>query len=495
MFNAGVVTVRLSDVNEAPVFSPGQPTMSILELVDSSGGNTLLGGVVATDEDVDDADALSYSIVEDYGENFPFVILSQSVAGGHQKGERAKRASLDEDENRILSRDESREMATDDYIHTMQPTQFVNPARFARPSLNCASLRSAQVTHLSLVKMDRISSVGYATILCSLFGNVTNLKPLVKIDFGSNKFSHGDVTTFASQIENSSMFPISQLVLDDCNLGIEGVSLIVQSLVERKPGTLKKLSLARNTHIGFFTSATSIHGFQTALSRLIKGSEPIMELNLSGDVGHKLGEGVVSIVEALKSNKTIIKLDVCGHKTGDKLAVCIGEVLKVNKTLAYIQFDKNSTSIEGFKSLLENMKGNKRVINIGPPVRDFTKTARLNKEENQPVLDAIEEVVARNAKETGRRGSLMSGINLEQIEAQRAQKKKEEGRGEEEEEETDEKEMENAVTQANMARQHRYSEAVKKSSVVDDDEDEDEDEEEEEDEDEDEDGGELASEP
>ena len=55
--------------------------------------------------------------------------------------------------------------------------------------------------------------------------------------------------------------------------------------------------------------------------------------------------------------------------------------------------------------------------------------------------------------------------------------------------------MENAVTQANMARQHRYSEAVKKSSVVDDDEDEDEDEEEEEDEDEDEDGGELASEP
>jgi len=149
MFNAGVVTVRLSDVNEAPVFSPGQPTMSILELVDSSGGNTLLGGVVATDEDVDDADALSYSIVEDYGENFPFVILSQSVAGGHQKGERAKRASLDEDENRILSRDESREMATDIMaatsstklthsilflIHSFCSCFIKNKPRFVRPS-------------------------------------------------------------------------------------------------------------------------------------------------------------------------------------------------------------------------------------------------------------------------------------------------------------------------------------------------------------------------
>ena len=328
--------------------------------------------------------------------------------------------------------------------------------------------RSECIELIVFVKMDRILPAHYKVMLESLFGNKNkNLKPRVKLNFSENKFSHQDVTTFSSQIETSSCFPISQLTLDDCNLGIEGVSLIAQSIVERKPGTLKKFSVARNTSVGFFTSATSIHGFQTAVSRLIKGSEPLMELKLSGDVSHKLGTSIVSIVEALKSNKTIVKLDVSHHKSGDKLALMLGDVLKVNKTLAYIDFDKNNISIEGFKSFLEGMKGNKRVIHIGPPVRDFARASRGGKkEENGDIIAAIEAVVSRNAAETGRRGSLMSGISLEQIERFReAEKNEGGGKGKEDFEIMKDGEMEEAVKKASMDRKTRYSEAIAKSSI------------------------------
>jgi len=83
---------------------------------------------------------------------------------------------------------------------------------------------------------------------------------------------------------------VSSLSLNDCGFGIEGMSLVAQSIVERKPGTLRSFYAARNMSPGFFTSAGTIHGAQTALSRLVKSSEPLVEMDLSGDSSNRFGE-------------------------------------------------------------------------------------------------------------------------------------------------------------------------------------------------------------
>ena len=71
---------------------------------------------------------------------------------------------------------------------------------------------------------------------------------------------------------------------------------------------------------GFFTSAGTIHAAQTAMCRLVKSSEPLVELDLSGDDSHKFGVHIVPVVEALKSNKTLRTVNFSNHKAGDKLA-------------------------------------------------------------------------------------------------------------------------------------------------------------------------------
>ena len=148
--------------------------------------------------------------------------------------------------------------------------------------------------------MSTLTSVCYSDILSSLFSNSTDLPNKVLVDLSRNKFSHADVASVSTHIEGSPRFPISRLIMDDCSLGVEGMHLIAQSLVERKPGTLKVFSAARNMSPGFFTSAGTIHAAQTAMCRLVKSSEPLVDLDLSGDDSHKFGAHIVPVVEALK---------------------------------------------------------------------------------------------------------------------------------------------------------------------------------------------------
>ena len=75
LFDKATITIKLTDVNEPPIFHPGQETFSINELVDNSGGNVDLGSFIrATDPDIDDENALMYTIDHTYGDDFPFVL-------------------------------------------------------------------------------------------------------------------------------------------------------------------------------------------------------------------------------------------------------------------------------------------------------------------------------------------------------------------------------------------------------------------------------------
>ena len=223
--------------------------------------------------------------------------------------------------------------------------------------------KTERLSTLNMISMTTLNSDCYAEILSALFSNASpNLIHDVELNLSRNKFTHADVATVSTQIESSPRFPISTLSLNDCSLGIDGMGLIAQSIVERKPGTLTRFYAARNMSPGFFTSAGTIHGAQTALSRLVKSSEPLKEIDLSGDHSNKFGEHIIPIVEALKGSKTLKHVDVSHHKAGNKLVFAIGEVLKVNNIIGEIWFDKNGTTLQGFQKLLEQLENNESVL-------------------------------------------------------------------------------------------------------------------------------------
>eukprot|EP00519_Triparma_laevis_P004341 CAMPEP_0182512376 /NCGR_PEP_ID=MMETSP1321-20130603/32070_1 /TAXON_ID=91990 /ORGANISM="Bolidomonas sp., Strain RCC1657" /LENGTH=1089 /DNA_ID=CAMNT_0024719187 /DNA_START=152 /DNA_END=3417 /DNA_ORIENTATION=+ len=261
--------------------------------------------------------------------------------------------------------------------------------------------KTEALSTLNLVKMTTLDPVCYADILSSLFSNNTPLPNDVTLNFSRNKFTHADVAAVSTHIEGSPRFPVSRLFLNNCSLGVEGMSIIVQSLVERKPGTLKDFSASCNMSPGFFTSAGTIHNAQTALTRLIKSSEPLVELDLSGDDSHRFGEYIIPVVEALKSNSSLRHVDFSKHKAGDKLALALAEVLAQNSTLNEVWFDKNSTTVEGFKVLASKLEENKSICSIGPPLKDMARAEKANKEELSAARDDLNKICERNVAEGG----------------------------------------------------------------------------------------------
>ncbi|GMH87821.1 hypothetical protein TL16_g10972 [Triparma laevis f. inornata] len=261
--------------------------------------------------------------------------------------------------------------------------------------------KTEALSNLNLVKMATLDSVCYADILSSLFSNTTSLPNDVTLNFSRNKFTHADVAAVSTHIEGSPRFPISRLYLNHCSLGVEGMSIIAQALVERKPGTLKDFSASANMSPGFFTSAGTIHNAQTAISRLIKSSEPLVELDLSGDDSHRFGEYIVPIVEALKSNSSLRHVDFSNHKAGDKLTLALAEVLTKNDTLNEVWFDKNSTTVEGFKALAKKLEENKSICSLGPPLKDMARTEKANKGELSTARDTMNKICEKNVAEGG----------------------------------------------------------------------------------------------
>eukprot|EP00518_Triparma_eleuthera_P015945 CAMPEP_0197571044 /NCGR_PEP_ID=MMETSP1320-20131121/41752_1 /TAXON_ID=91990 /ORGANISM="Bolidomonas sp., Strain RCC2347" /LENGTH=1853 /DNA_ID=CAMNT_0043133525 /DNA_START=185 /DNA_END=5743 /DNA_ORIENTATION=- len=270
--------------------------------------------------------------------------------------------------------------------------------------------KSEVIDTLSLVNMSTLTSVCYSDILSSLFSNSTDLPNNLLLDLSRNKFTHADVASVSTHIEGSPRFPISRLIMDDCSLGVEGMHLIAQSLVERKPGTLKVFSAARNMSPGFFTSAGTIHAAQTAMCRLVKSSEPLVDLDLSGDDSHKFGAHIVPVVEALKSNKTLKVVNFSNHKAGDKLAEALGEVLAVNCTLNEVWFDKNSTTVEGFNTLMSKIEDNKSLVSLGPPLRDFARAEKTAKEELSKVREGLDAIFSKNIAAGAGIDSELTGI-------------------------------------------------------------------------------------
>ena len=100
----------------------------------------------------------------------------------------------------------------------------------------------------------------------------------------------------------------------------------------------------------------------TSIAEAIKVNKTLTDLSLAfSDI---CDVGATSIAEAIKINTTLTDLDLSGNIISDAGATSIAEAIKVNKTLANFNLSKNSICDASATSIAEAIKVNKTLTNL-----------------------------------------------------------------------------------------------------------------------------------
>lgn len=75
--------------------------------------------------------------------------------------------------------------------------------------------------------------------------------------------------------------------------------------------------------------------------------------------------------KALGLSKTLLELDVTGHRMGDIGTVALGTALRQNRSITTLSYDQNNTTLEGFKAIRGSLYGNKKLVNVSAPDVDL----------------------------------------------------------------------------------------------------------------------------
>jgi hypothetical protein len=141
------------------------------------------------------------------------------------------------------------------------------------------------------------------------------------------------------------------------------------------------LSLRRALFDGTWKTETPKEKILAALATediyIIKAAlAKVKELNLS--YSQLTPKQVQFLAEALRTNTTLIQLDLTGNKVGDGGATFIGEALKINSTLIYLNLLNNGIGATGATALGKGIKINstlKQLNLCGNEIRDNGATA------------------------------------------------------------------------------------------------------------------------
>jgi hypothetical protein len=118
---------------------------------------------------------------------------------------------------------------------------------------------------------------------------------------------------------------IGSLLINDCNLGDEGVSAICDCA--RSMETLKILALSRNVSDGMFSSATAAG---EALGELVEHHPALEVLEMEGSSSMGIGkEGALPLLEALINNRALIKLNLSKNRLDDDCFAALAMAIEV----------------------------------------------------------------------------------------------------------------------------------------------------------------------
>lgn len=150
-------------------------------------------------------------------------------------------------------------------------------------------------------------------------------------------------------------FPISGLILNNNNFGRKGLGELAVML---KGTALRVLAMDCIIKPGTRLTKGRMAGGVDAGQYLadLCSMKALRELSLVGSETHALRDALHPLL-ALLPRCSLVHLNVSYNKLGDKGIKLISEALKVNRTLTYLNCDRNRISLEGLQQLCDGIIG------------------------------------------------------------------------------------------------------------------------------------------
>ncbi|KAJ3433353.1 leucine-rich repeat isoform f-related [Anaeramoeba flamelloides] len=182
-----------------------------------------------------------------------------------------------------------------------------------------------------------------------------------------NNFGLPGATVIANELRDC--YEIGGLELNKNAFGGEGVSLIVNQLIDKPISTL---SLSENVH-----KANNGFGVGDTLTKLIQNTLTLSSLYVSGKGNMYIGAGLTKLLKKLKKNKTLRWLDVSGNRFGDGGVYHLSTSLKENKTLTELKWDRTNMTLHGLTDFYKNISNNQSLYQVEFPHDDCKRIESL----------------------------------------------------------------------------------------------------------------------
>eukprot|EP01133_Synstelium_polycarpum_P017740 gene17740-21152_t len=231
---------------------------------------------------------------------------------------------------------------------------------------------------------------------------------LADIDLSSTCLAPASIYPVLSSAPN-----LVRLDLSDNELGEDGIVQLVETLCHTTLPKLKHLYINRNIAAQSSTdilsqtlsltrvtaslrpnnnSASAANAIR-ALVQLIAPSSfalcPLETLHVAGNSAGRLRAEIIPLAQALLKNDTITELDISGHHAGDDLAINLGRVIQVNRTIKTLYWDENLTTTVGMEYFSIGFRRNPSLQHMPLPVLDIGELLKLP--ENSPAMQTIKE--------------------------------------------------------------------------------------------------------
>ncbi|CAG8477853.1 12887_t:CDS:2 [Ambispora leptoticha] len=249
-----------------------------------------------------------------------------------------------------------------------------------------------------------------------------DLKTITELVFSGTEMSQKSVLTLVEYINNTDMSSnLEILSLESCNLSSENISKLLEAMEHNNRRDIRLLVGGNQIALDFDKFSNCVAHNQTPrwlglshvqwnesqlctflkslcanreitvldisfpklacdiddetanlFKKVLAENHILLALNLAGGgEGTRFGPKLGKVLDGLKKNKTLQKLDLTGNCFGDEGAEKLSDSLYVNTSLREIGIDDNSIEGVGFVKLSASISANKTIVHMPKPVKDL----------------------------------------------------------------------------------------------------------------------------
>ncbi|KAH9130946.1 hypothetical protein LEN26_008050, partial [Aphanomyces euteiches] len=255
-----------------------------------------------------------------------------------------------------------------------------------------------------------LSKASITTVLSPWFHNAHLLSRAVSLnlDMSENDLSGLKVTILAELLLKSTAMHRDTLKLNHCGLRDASLEVLLSALSQCV--SLRALHLDGNggsTKTSLFQiSAPALEMSPgDAFVKLLTKQRLLKQICLSNSSskGHKFSLALLRpVLHSLSTYAATVEvLDISGNRGGDEIAKCLAFVLPKTHSLQALFWDRNGTTLEGFRQFKEGLCANRSLLVMPVPIEDTRRLldrrgGTAEREELFSILGCLYEYIERN---------------------------------------------------------------------------------------------------